>query len=212
MIARTAGLALTLVCLASPSPMRASGIPLGEELLRAIKLEHEAGRFDGVALIGRGDKVEGEFAFGLANRAFGAAHRVDEPFPVASVTKQFLAVMIMQLGDAGKLGLDDTLASRFPPVASKAWAGKVTLRHLLSHTSGLPQPDATIPDFYTRSDIAADSSSMAKLLAAGEPSGGPGLAFSYNNSDYVYLAAVIEAARGVPCLRRSGGRSWPPWA
>lgn len=167
----------------------------GDSLRETLKTEHEAGRFDGVALVARNESVLGEFAFGLANRQFQVAHRADEPFPVASVTKQWLAVMVLQLVEAGNFTLDDSLSARLPSV-DKPWARKITLRQLLTHTSGLPQPEAVIPDFYQRADVAPNATALAKLLAAKDPEEAPGLKFSYNNSDYMYLSAVLETVRG----------------
>ncbi|MFO0958850.1 MAG: serine hydrolase domain-containing protein [Isosphaeraceae bacterium] len=164
---------------------------LEDSLKSAVKAEHDAGRFDGVVLVARDDRILGEYAFGRANRAFGAPHRADKPFPVASVTKQFVAVMVLQQVERGAIALDDPLSKHLDGL-DRPWGCRVTLRHLLAHTSGLPQPDAVIPDFYTRPDLAPNAVALAKLLAEHEPQAAPDGAFSYNNADTIYLGAVLE--------------------
>lgn len=134
---------------------------------------------------------------GVADRATGRPHALADRWRWASVTKQVTAVLVMQEVDAGRLALDAPVARYLPDFGSPN-AGTITIRALLQHTSGLPNPDATpagsegVPAFHRRSGagIAHGPSSLA--YCAARPDTTPGARFSYNNCDYVVLGAVLE--------------------
>jgi CubicO group peptidase (beta-lactamase class C family) len=134
-----------------------------DAMVKTIDAEHRAGRFDGVALVEADGMTVAASAVGLADRTFSVPHRFNEPMPVASVTKQFVAVAIMRLVQAGKLSFDEPVA-RHLAFLNRSWAATITPRHLLQHRSGLPQPDAIIPGFYARTDLPSDAIAMAKML------------------------------------------------
>ncbi len=121
-------------------------------------------------------------------RAFGGAEPANR-FDIASVSKSFTAVLVLRLCDRGVLSLDDRLSDRLPGVPSDK-AG-ITLRMLLSHTSGL-HPSVNVE--YGREDRA---SMLAEVLGAplGAP---PGTAFAYCNAGYGLVAAMVEVATGRP--------------
>ena len=75
----------------------------------------------------------------MANVELRAPALAESVYEVASLTKQFVAVAVLLLAQDGKLSLDD-LASHYLPEAPPAWE-KITLRHLLTHTSGIPDFD-----------------------------------------------------------------------
>lgn len=129
--------------------------------------------------------------------AYGAAN----VWPWGSVSKQVAAALVMIEVDRKTLSLDDTIASRwkaFPNAATVA----VTVRQLLRHTSGLPNPDDTpeidgIPAFYLRRDAGATPSNAdATGFCAGPARNPPETRFEYNNCDTLVLAGVLEAATG----------------
>lgn len=157
----------------------------------AIEREHAAGRFDGVVLVGQGDTLVFQRAIGLADRAQKRPHSLDQPWRWASVSKQVTALVVMQQVERGRLGLDDRLATLLPEFKSPL-AAQITVRQLLQHTSGLPNPDAA-PAFYT-APFKTDSGPVDAALAycSGPPVGEPGVRFSYNNCDTLVLQAVLE--------------------
>ena len=113
-------------------------------------------------------------------------------FQIGSVTKQFTAAAVLQLQNAGKLNIDDTVVSY---LGSYAFDSRITLRMLLNQTSGLQDfhtfPDASswingVPEATVLSQIAA-----ASLLFT------PGSAYSYSNSNYFVLGSVIETVSGM---------------
>ena len=96
----------------------------------------------------------------------------------------------MQEVEAKRLSLDDTLAKRLPAFAGPT-SGGITVRMLLQHTSGLPNPDdtgassdKTMPAFYLRTKVGTGEDSDALRYCAGKPKAEPGAGFSYNNCDF----------------------------
>jgi CubicO group peptidase (beta-lactamase class C family) len=105
---------------------------------------------------------------------------------LASITKQFTAVAILQLAHSGSLSLDDPLSRFFQDVpADKA---NITLEQLLSHRSGLPQAYAA--------DGISDRGAAARAIFASPLRETPGAAFRYSNDNYTLLAMVVEVVSG----------------
>jgi CubicO group peptidase (beta-lactamase class C family) len=150
--------------------------------------------FSGVILIARGDQVLLRKAAGFADRERNLPSTPETRFPLASVTKQFTAAAIMILVDEGKVSLDDPIAKYYPQSPS-AW-NKVRIRHLLTHGSG-------IEDYWihrgglTKTGQLFQSYEELIQLAIADPLGfEPGAGFSYSNSGYALLTAVIEQVSG----------------
>ncbi len=129
-------------------------------------------------------------------------HHLGEVWRWASVTKQITAILVMQEVAAHRLSLDDTLKARLPAFNGST-ADRITLRMLLQHTSGLPNPDDTsssnaqsMPSFYTRSKLPNGAKGDAFTYCAGAPKAEPGAGFAYNNCDYIVLGAVLEQITG----------------
>jgi CubicO group peptidase (beta-lactamase class C family) len=153
----------------------------------------------GVVLVGDQDNT----LYARAVSAPGHPHNLDEVWRWASVTKQLTATLVMQQVEAGRLALDETLGQRLPAFKGKT-AATVTLRMLLQHTSGLPDPSAegadgeAMPPFYRRDTKGVGSAADALGFCAGEPRAAPGAEFRYNNCDYIVLGAVLERTTGKP--------------
>ncbi len=127
-------------------------------------------------------------AYGLRDQQQRLPVTDDTWFEIGSITKQFTAAAILQLQEAGKLHLDDTLATYLP---NAPHAKEITLRQMLSHTSGLPEyldgPDVE--------QMAVKPATLEQLLARiqGKPLDfAPGSRWSYSNTGYVLLGRVIE--------------------
>ncbi len=191
---------MALVCklviglLALPMFAIAADVP---RLDAVVEREHAAGRFDGVVLVGQGDAIVHQRAIGLADRETKRPHRIDGVWRWASVSKQVTAVLTMQLVQQGKLSLDETLATLLPSFQAPR-AADISLRQLLQHTSGLPNPDTRV-DFYTRRFDDEDGPLAQALgFCSGPPAGEPGTRFAYNNCDTLVLQAVLERVAGLP--------------
>ena len=97
---------------------------------------HNFKQFNGNVLVAKDGKVLFEQSVGYANFEWGIKHSNKSKFRIGSITKQFTAMLILQLAQDGKLKLDDHLATYLPDYR-KDIATKITLRQILNHTSGL---------------------------------------------------------------------------
>ena len=128
----------------------------------------------------------------------GTVRKANQVWRWASVTKQVIAVLVMQEVAAGRIDLDQPVARYLPKFASPN-AAAMTVRQLLRHQSGLPNPDDTapgpdgVPDFYRP---PSQSTTPPFGYCAGTPKGEPGGNWSYNNCDYIVAAALLEAVSG----------------
>ncbi|HEY1180423.1 MAG TPA: serine hydrolase domain-containing protein [Phytomonospora sp.] len=123
----------------------------------------------------------------------GEAVTAQTPMRVASVSKSFTAMAVMKLVEAGKISLDDTVASQVPgfAMADPRFAG-ITVRHLLNQTSGLSDRGLDAMALRDAPDLAA----FTALLADGELQRDPGTAYEYCNANYDLLARLVEVASG----------------
>ncbi|OQW78199.1 MAG: hypothetical protein BVN32_07050 [Proteobacteria bacterium ST_bin14] len=117
----------------------------------------------------------------------------------ASVTKQVIATLVLQQVAAGRIDLDQPVA-RYLPGFKSANAGSVTVRQLLRHQSGLPNPDdtAATPDSVPAYEAPGYKGSRDPLkgYCAGPVKGAPGGNWDYNNCDYIVAGALLEAVTG----------------
>ena len=133
-------------------------------------------------------------AYGLADVEEKTPASAKTNYRLASVTKQFTATAILMLVDRGKLKLDSRLVDVLP--GAPKYAPTVTIRHLLTHTSGLVDYEDLIPDSVTVQVLDRDVLSLLnKIDSVYFP---PGTKFRYSNSGYALLALVVEAVSGVP--------------
>lgn len=154
--------------------------------------------FRGVVLVGDEQRILFETSVGNAEDATGRVHRVDEIWPWASVTKQVTAVLIMQEVERGSLSLDTTIGQVLPAFTGPT-RDAVTIRQLLQHTSGLPNPDQSAiepktgaPIFYLRNPAPRRADIDALGFCAGSTRAEPGARFEYNNCDYIVIGAILE--------------------
>ncbi len=137
--------------------------------------------------------------FGLANLETQTATTPKSIFLIGSLTKQFTAASVMQLADAGKLSVDDPLSKYFPD-----WprGGEITLRHLLTMTSGLKDffdgPNSETVLQAIRLDY--DAEALYKLLLATKPLyiSPPGTVWAYNSTGYQLLGLIVQKLTGEP--------------
>ena len=148
-----------------------------------------------VAVIREG-RVVHQKGYGLADIDTKLPITASTTFDLASVSKQFTAMAIMMLAERGKLSYEDPLTKFFPDFP--AYGAKITVRHLLNHTSGLPDYMSVFQR--KPAGISAEPSSqevITMLTQIREPRFAPGERFEYSNSGYVVLAQIVEKAGGV---------------
>jgi D-alanyl-D-alanine carboxypeptidase len=165
--------------------------------IRAIRadLERRArdDKFSGAVLVSRDGKVLLRQAHGLADRERGLSNEIDTRFRIASVTKMFTAVAVLQLVQGGKVRLDDPIGKWVPEVAGKPMA-PVTIHQLLTHTSGAG--DIFGPEYTQRHLQLRTHSDYIRLFAGQRLRFPPGTRHQYSNLGYLLLGRMIETASG----------------
>jgi CubicO group peptidase (beta-lactamase class C family) len=157
---------------------------------------HELGVFNGTALVAENGKVILKKGFGLADFEWKIPNTPDTKFRLGSITKQFTATLVMQLIEDGKLSLETTLASALP-YYRKDTGSKVTIHHLLTHTSGIPSYTDS-PDWKEISRDPYGVREFVEKFCSSDLEFDPGTKFRYNNSGYFILGAIIEHVDGKP--------------
>ena len=157
-----------------------------------LKGHMERHRIPGLALaVCRGGELVRASGYGFANVELDVPVKPETVFQSGSVGKQFTAMAVMMLVDEGKVGLDDPIVKYFPaePVT---WKG-ITVRHLLTHTSGIQDFDYG-KDIDFRKDYTEDD--VVKVAMKLPPDFAPGTQWSYSNTGYVLLGALVRKASG----------------
>ncbi len=138
----------------------------------------------------------------LTQRSYGYAdleqrERVtpETNFRLASVTKQFTAACILQLIDQGKLALTTSLTEVFPGFPD--YGARITVKHLLNHTSGLPDYEDYVADTAFHPQIK-DRGVLDIVMGLDSGYFAPGSQFRYSNSGYALLALMVETYGGLP--------------
>jgi CubicO group peptidase (beta-lactamase class C family) len=160
-----------------------------------LKRHHDVGAFNGAALVAENGKVIFKKGFGLADFEWKVPNAPDTKFRLGSITKQFTAVLILQLVEEGKLSLDTTLAKALPYYRPDTGA-RVTVHQLLSHTSGIPSY-TSLPTFFR--DVSRDPYEVKDFVikyCSGDLEFEPGTTFRYDNSGYFLLGAILEQLTG----------------
>jgi CubicO group peptidase (beta-lactamase class C family) len=152
--------------------------------------------FSGSVMLAKGGKPLFSAAHGEANKDFAVKNTVDTKFNLGSMNKMFTSVAIMQLVEAGKLSLDDTLG-KFLSAGSmhSDVLSKVRVKHLLTHTSGLRSYFSPRWDSLSRSMFRSVDDWMA-LVKDETLAFEPGTRWAYSNTGMLVLGKVIEAASG----------------
>ncbi len=185
-----------------PAPAPAGWAPLARTseaaALAALKAKLDAfsaaGRFSGAVRVARHGETVFEYVSGQADRARGVANTLDTQFRIGSMNKMFTAVSVLQLVEAGKVDLDAPIGTYLTNYPNKDVAGRVTVRHLLTHTGGTG--DIFTPEFIEhRTGLCATGDYLA-LYGARDLAFAPGERFAYSNYGFVLLGAIVEAVSG----------------
>ncbi len=139
---------------------------------------------DGIPLLRR--------AYGLADVEAGIAATTGTNYRLASMSKQFTAAAILQLMEAGRLAIDDPVRQWLPGLPDAA--NGMTIRHLLTHTSGLIDYEDVIPPSWT--SPLRDADVLQLLEAENRRYFAPGTHYRYSNGAYVLLALIVERTAG----------------
>ncbi len=162
-----------------------------------VGLYHGYGLFNGAVLVADKSEVIFKKGYGLAHREWNLPNQPDTRFRIGSITKQFTAMLVLQLVEQGQLKLDGKITDYLPDYPKKT-GDRVTIHHLLNHTSGIPSYTG-MPDF--REKRSRDPSTPGEFLKVFWDlplEFEPGARFSYNNSGYFLLGAILEKVAGKP--------------
>jgi CubicO group peptidase (beta-lactamase class C family) len=153
--------------------------------------------FSGVVLVARDGKPLYQAAFGVAQPGWSTPLDTDAVFRIGSLSKPMTATLVMRLAELGRIDLDQTVGFYLPKLYAQTDAGRITLRQLLSHTSGLADvaPRYTDPFWSSAARRAYTPTEFAREWIPGALASKPGV-WRYNNNGYFLLGLIIEAATG----------------
>ncbi len=151
-----------------------------------------AQHFRGNILVERDGQVLLEKSYGLADESWKVPNDQDSRFEIASLTKQFTAVAILQLAEAGKLSVDDHV-SKYYAQSPAAWQA-ITIQELLTHTSGLP--NNKLEDFTKGIAVPYTPEELIQTFRNRPLVASPGTKWAYTNTEYYLLAYIIEKLSG----------------
>src|SRR4051794_30478244 len=133
---------------------------------------------------------------GVADTESGKPVRADDRFRIGSLTKPYVAVVVMQLAEEGTLSLDDTVEEWLPGLVPKG--NQITVRDLLGHRSGLfeYEEDPRVLAPYLKGDFGYrwEPQELIAISTEHPPSAAPGTKVVYSNTNYTVLGLLVEAA------------------
>ena len=166
-----------------------------EQLDKLINTYSEYGKFNGSVLVANQGKVIFKKGFGIANMEWDIPNKPNTKHRLGSITKQFTAMLILQLAAENKLDLQAPITTYLPDYP-KETGDKITIHQLLTHTSGIPNY-TSFPDFFqneSRNPYTPDE--FVKKFDDKTLDFEPGEKFSYSNSGYFLLGVIIEKVTG----------------
>jgi CubicO group peptidase (beta-lactamase class C family) len=154
------------------------------------------GRFTGALLALAGDEVLVRQAWGLADVAAGVPNTPETGFQIASISKTLTGALLLLLADEGLLALDDPAAGYLPGFPNLARDGvDITIRHLATHTAGVPDLLALF-DVFNPASYPASATELMATIADAALRFTPGDRFEYSNSGYLLLGQIVETVTG----------------
>ena len=155
---------------------------------RIVTIASDYAGFNGTVLVADSDGIIYQKSFGFADEDRTIALTPEHRFSPGSIDKEFTTVALMLLEQEGRLGFEDQLSKYLPELP--AWADVVSIKHILTHTSGIPDIN------YGRNLTTADA--IEQIMAVDELLFEPGEDFLYGNLHSVLRAMVIEEVSGQP--------------
>jgi CubicO group peptidase (beta-lactamase class C family) len=167
-----------------------------EKIEQLVQAYHDYGQFNGSVLVAKNGKPIVRKGFGFANMEWEVPNGPNTKFRIGSVTKQFTAALILQLVEKGQVELDQPITSYLPDYR-KDTGDKVTVHHLLNHTSGVPSY-TTNEFFANHSRDSYELDEFVERFCSGDLEFEPGAEYTYSNSGYHLLGVIIEKVTGQP--------------
>ncbi|MDB5264357.1 MAG: serine hydrolase [Adhaeribacter sp.] len=164
-----------------------------DSLFRSL---HKYKGFNGTVLVTQYNLILYKGAFGYADFQKKDTLTTQKPFQLASVSKQFTAMAIMMLKEAGRLKYEDEVQRFFPDFPYEC----ITIRHLLTHRSGLPNYTYFTEKYWPDRRTFISNEEVIRLMTEHKPAiyYQPDKRFNYSNTGYILLAAIVAKASGMP--------------
>ena len=153
----------------------------------------ERGEFMGTVLVSRGERTMFQKAYGFADLEWKVPNTIDGRFRIGSISKQFTAACVLVLAQTNRIDLDRPVAT-YVPDAPATW-NTITLHHLLTHTSGIPD-FLGFSDYQPKKPLPSSPSETLLRFRDRPLDFPPGTEGKYSNSGYVLLAYVVERVAG----------------
>ncbi|SHG11834.1 serine hydrolase domain-containing protein [Pedobacter caeni] len=176
--------------------LRAQTANENQQIDKLVKRFVDLDQFSGSILVAKKGNIVLSKGYGLANREWNVANATNTKFRIASLTKQFTAMLVMQLYQEGKIDLSGHI-SDYLPYYRKDIGTRVTIHQLLSHTSGLGDFGSR-DDFWEICKTEYAPREFVEKYCSGNLEAEPGLRYRYSNSGYYILGAIIESLRAKP--------------
>ena len=182
-------LLLILVSALSTLPGTSRAQPVQQRLATYMQGQQAVNNFAGVVLVTRHDSVLLRQAYGLADAEWAVPNSLDTRFALASITKQFTAIAILQLAERGQLRLTDKLSAFVPGFPN---GNAISVHQLLTHTAGLA---VDFEDLYLNHTTVSTDSALA-FIKRQPVAFAPGTRVEYSNVGYFLLGRIIEKVSG----------------
>ena len=152
--------------------------------------KHE--EFQGVILAAVGNKIYLHKGYGLASREYNIPNGPDTKFQVGSISKAFTGILVLKMVEKGLIKLNATI-SDYLPYYPEETGGKITIHHLLSHSSGIPHHYIAVPDYWIAHDkVFHTPKELLKLFSNIPLAHEPGKQFTYSSPGFYILGAILE--------------------
>jgi CubicO group peptidase (beta-lactamase class C family) len=173
-----------------------SDAEIARRVQMAVRRYEARPEFVGLSVaVARGDHLIVDEGVGIADLEWKAPTDAKSPFRIGSLTKQFTAAAIMKLREQGKIGLDDPLSKYLPDFDTKGHT--VTIRQLLTHTSGIPNYTAQ-PGFFAQEAPLDLTDQQVLATIQGVPLDfDPGAKWEYSNTNYYLLGMIVAKLSGM---------------
>jgi CubicO group peptidase (beta-lactamase class C family) len=196
-LGNTCVLGLTFLLLQSVVGAATAAEQVGARLDELASLYHEHRGFEGAIVVADGGDVVYREAFGLANREWGIPNTIDTRFLIASVTKPITAALVVILAEQKRIDFNASISTYLPDYRCDT-GSRVTVHHLLTHSSGIPNY-AVWPQFWNENPprMDYDRTAFVEKYCSGDLMFEPGEDTHYSDANYYLLALIVESVSGL---------------
>jgi CubicO group peptidase (beta-lactamase class C family) len=186
---------ITLLMAQAPGTGALTGTSVSARVDQLMQRYHSHRHFHGAILVAEDGEIIYRKAFGSANIENNIPNTLTTRFGLASVSKQFVAMVVLQLVQEEKLSLDGVVADYLPDYPGRT-GGRITIHHLLTHTSGIYQDSPVEGERASRRLEPHSRDELMRYFKDHELLFEPGAGFQYTNFNYNLLAIIAETVTG----------------